>query len=687
MYYINYNGIDLTYIINVKEVEIPSLPTISHSSIEVFERDGSIYNGASFGTKSITIKFIIKANSNSEYDLFTKEVKNAFRTKKEAKLFCGRDDIYIWCVPVDDFIINELGNNCAEGEISFIAYDPYWHSIGQNSANNNMFNDFIVQNKSNVEVYPIINIGFANDSTFAQISNSSTGETILLGGIPSREGTTIKANETVFEDHMESTSGWANTSAPIDAGRSTGGRLAVTSAGVGLMCSSLPSSSDAIWKGACFKKDIGTSLIDFKIKVKMSHNSTGTNGDPYHPYLDDIQNETIISGNREPCYRVSAVNGAVLRLGTSNKSVPLLTIPYNEKIIGEVTGNWLKVTYSGKTGYCSMNYLTKSINDNTVTATQQNFVTINVTPIKGSPYESSTTKKTIPVGTLIRLYTDKTYSYSSEDGNKIYYKMSRPYEGVEGYVEAGNIKNASEYKVEYDEAPETADDKTGIVEIYGFSSNNVQLFKLSLCDDNEYYEFTYPVIKKNGKDFLVDKTIAPKPRTVTTSSNESQKVQYLLSGKYGDWNEFYGELYIERINNKWYAYVEKITNGNVSKVIRSDTIVDETNSSEALNYIVIYIGTTNSLEKSSCMCVSDIEIKTGAAINNETVYNFQRFEAGDIITIDNNVPTVYLNNVEMNNIVDIGSSFFSLVPGENLIKATSDDTNAIIDILWEDKYL
>ena len=54
---------------------------------------------------------------------------------------------------------------------------------------------------------------------------------------------------------------------------------------------------------------------------------------------------------------------------------------------------------------------------------------------------------------------------------------------------------------------------TGVLELYGFSANNTQLFKLSMIDDNEYYEFTYPLIKKNGEDFLIDKTIAPAPKT------------------------------------------------------------------------------------------------------------------------------------------------------------------------------
>ena len=73
LYYIKYNGVDLTEIINVKEVEIPSLPSMSHSSIDIFERNGSVYNGMNYGPRDINIKFIIKATNTEEYEQFVND--------------------------------------------------------------------------------------------------------------------------------------------------------------------------------------------------------------------------------------------------------------------------------------------------------------------------------------------------------------------------------------------------------------------------------------------------------------------------------------------------------------------------------------------------------------------------------------------------------------------------------------
>ena len=687
MYYIKYNEIDLTDMVKVREVEIPSLPTIEHSSIDIFERDGGVYNGASYGTREIRLTFIIKPDDKNDYEDYVRDVKRAFYTKEEARLFCGDENLYMWCVPVDEMRIAELGEGCAEAEVNLVSYDPYWYSVDQQGMNNDDKKNFTVDNESDANVYPIIQVGFTKDTTFFQIRNRSTNETILIGGIPEKEKDTIKKNTRVLKDAMETTSGWSNTSAPIDAGRSTGGTLSVTSDGKGLMCGNFGSASDgAVWHGACYKKSINTPVKDFKVRIRMRHNSTGVNGDPSHPYQNDT--ETPSSGSKKTYYKVTARSGLILRKSASTSSTKLLTMPYGTKLTGTVSKGWLNTTYNGKTGYCYAQYLKKVTSDDTVTTKQRNYVTMKSTAIRASASKKATNKKTIPAGKCIRCYYDTKYPTTGKDNVKgKFYKLAKPYDGTTGYVWIDNLVQADEYEVDYDPDIETADDKLGVVELYGFSANNVQLFKLSMVDDNEFYEFTYPLIRKNGKDFLKDKTIAPEPKKVTTYNGDTKKVKAILSGKYGSWNEFYGELYIERIKNKWYAYVSKIKEGEVVKTIKSKTVTDKDNQDEELSYIVIYFGTTGNAEKASGMAITDINVYTATKIEDNKEYNFQEFETGDILTIDNNVPAVYLNDEERNDLIDVGSAFFSLEPGENYIKIASDDDVPNVDIMWNDKYL
>ena len=687
MYYIKYNEIDLTDMVKVREVEIPSLPTIEHSSIDIFERDGGIYNGASYGTREIRLTFIIKPDDKNDYEDYVRDVKRAFYTKEEARLFCGDENLYMWCVPVDEMRIVELGEGCAEAEVNLVSYDPYWYSVDQQGMNNDDKKNFTVDNESDANVYPIIQVGFTKDTTFFQIRNRSTNETILIGGIPEKEKDTIKKNTRVLKDAMETTSGWSNTSAPIDAGRSTGGTLSVTSDGKGLMCGNFGSASDgAVWHGACYKKSIDTPIKDFKVRIRMKHNSTGVNGDPSHPYQNNT--EPPISGSKKTYYKVTARSGLRLRKSASTSSAKLLTIPYGTKLTGTVSKGWLKTTYNGKTGYCYAQYLKNVTSDDTVTSKERNYVTMKSTAIRASASKKATNKKTIPAGKCIRCYYDTKYPTTGKDDVKgKFYKLAKPYDGTTGYVWIENLVQANEYEVDYEPDIETADDKLGVVELYGFSANNVQLFKLSMVDDNEFYEFTYPLIRKNGEDFLKDKTVAPEPKKVTTYNGDTKKVKAILSGKYGSWNEFYGELYIERIKNKWYAYVSKIKEGEVVKTIKSKTVTDKDNQNEELSYIVIYFGTTGNAEKASGMAITDINVYTATKIEDNKEYNFQELEAGDMLTIDNSVPAVYLNDEERNDLIDVGSSFFPLEPGENYIKIASDDDVPNVDIIWNNKYL
>lgn len=687
MYYIKYNEIDLTDMVKVREVEIPSLPTIEHSSIDIFERDGGVYNGAGYGTREIRLTFIIKPDDKNDYEDYVRDVKRAFYTKEEARLFCGDENLYMWCVPVDEMRIAELGEGCAEAEVNLVSYDPYWYSVDQQGMNNDDKKSFTVDNESDTNVYPIIQVGFTKNTTFFQIRNRSTNETILIGGIPEKEKNTIKKNTRVLKDAMETTSGWSNTSAPIDAGRSTGGTLSVTSDGKGLMCGNFGSASDgAAWHGACYKKSINTPVKDFKVRIRMHHNSTGVNGDPSHPYQNDT--ETPSSGSKKTYYKVTARSGLILRKSASASSTKLLTIPYGTKLTGTVSKGWLNTTYNGKTGYCYVQYVKKVTSDSTTTSKERNYVTMKSTAIRSSASKKATNKKTIPAGKCIRCYYDTKYPTTGKDDVKgKFYKLAKPYDGTTGYVWIDNLVQANEYEVDYDPDIETADDKLGVVELYGFSANNVQLFKLSMVDDNEFYEFTYPLIRKNGKDFLKDKTVAPEPKKVTTYNGDTKKVKSILSGKYGSWNEFYGELYIERIKNKWYAYVSKIKEGEVVKKIKSKTVTDKVNQDEELSYIVIYFGTTGNTEKASGMAITDINVYTATKIEDNKEYNFQEFEAGDILTIDNSIPAVYLNDEERNDLIDVGSAFFSLEPGENYIKIASDDDVPNVDIMWNDKYL
>ena len=741
LYYIEYNGIDLTDIVAVREVEIPSLPSMSHSSIDMFERHGNVYNGLSYNNRDIRLVFIIQAKDPDDYDIYVNDVKRAFYTKEEAKLYCGDEKLYIWCVPEGDLYINELGSYCAECEVNLIAYDPYWYSDEVNVVNNvtdtvadnilgyKVDKKFTVETDCDIPVYPKISVGITKDTTFCQLENQTTGERILIGGIPTVEGTIKKAGTKLIEDDMNNTNGWSYETMPLDDNRkiASGTEFVSTESGIGIRCKNIGTSSNDDNKewygGSCchtLQTLTGTGVKDFRVRVCMCHQSYGVNGDPERPYETDTSSSSSSGTSTTTYYKVTPSVGLILRKSASTSSAKLLTMPCGTKLTysaslsanstySTISNGWAKVKYGGKTGYCYTKYLKKYTSSTTTStsATVKNFATLDAMAIRASASKTATNKKTIKTGACIRCYTTE-YTYKSGLYEYRYLKMAKSYEGYKGYVlyrkrkgsknDKGNVTfsdndtwteyliEGSEYTVDYEEEPDTADDKTGVVEVYGLSESKEQLFKLSMVDDNKYYEFTYPRITKNGEDFLIDKTVAPAPKTHTDYSDTGKKVETLLSGQYGDWNNFYGALGIERKNNVWSAYVQKIKDGEVIKEIKSKTVTDKINSGEKLKYIVIYIGTLGEEKDASGMSVTYVNVKTLADIDDTVTYNYQELEEGDVLDIDCSIPEVRLNGKDCSELIDIGSQFFALEPGENKIKVASDDTPSV-DITWNDKHL
>ena len=671
---------------------MPSLPTMSHSSIEMFERDGAVYNGMSYDTRSIRITFVIKKDNADDYETAVNDVKNAFATKEEAPLYLGKEDRYMWCVPIDDLYITEVGTYCATGEVNLIAYDPYWYDNEILSANSDS-KTITVDVEGDVETPPTIHIGAGSDASFYQIENITTGEKILLGEISrGTSSATKKKYETVLSDNMKSTSGWTQSNTNIDSGMATGGKIAVTSGGNGIKCGNFGSaSSGSKWHGACYMKSLPKTVKNFKVRVRMDHNSTGTNGDPSvkQPYKNDPDYGNVPN----TYYKTTAELN--LRKSASLKSKVLIVIPKGTKLEGTTEQGFLKTTYKDKTGYCSLSYLKKYTGSSGKTLTQQNFVTTMKTPIRSSAKKKSTNKGSIPIGKCIRCIVNP--SYVDKKAKITYYKLAKAYKGITGYVAKANLVDADDYQIVYDkETYKTADDKTGICTLFGYSSDGTQLFSLNLIDNNQYYEFTYPLIRKNGKAFLKDVTKAPEPKTTTTYSEQNGKLigtkKYKLSGAYGNWNDFYGELYIERLNNKWYAYVKKMVSNKdfeVTKTISSKTVTDTGNSDKDLSYVVLYIGTTGESNKACGMCIGHVEVKSDVSIGSDDPgdTNWQGFEEGDAIKIDCGNSIVEVNQIDAPEAIDIASDFFNLVPGENVIKVVTDDTDPSITITYDARYL
>ena len=209
---------------------------------------------------------------------------------------------------------------------------------------------------------------------------------------------------------------------------------------------------------------------------------------------------------------------------------------------------------------------------------------------------------------------------------------------------------------------------------------------MSMQDENSYFAFNYPCTTVGGRKFLADTNIAPTPlmNTSTTVSGNQLVVnkEYIRSGRAGDWNNFRGTLGIRRENGYWQAWFLKMEGGIVTKEFWSTHQKMSYAPTGKLSYLTLYIGSHDN--KPSDMSLQRLVVKNLTPQNPEEV-NIKKFQQGDVLKIDMYNNKVWLNDKPYNDI-DIGSQFFSLETGENVIKISSDK-GVHSNIIFNEKYL
>lgn len=685
---LNFNDIDLEQIINVISIEKPLISSRTNYSKDISSRHGEKYNGFKYGPKPIKVKADIKRNSEEEYQSALDELSSALDVQGECPLYIDDSGRFFFAVPEGDYEEDKICDGFGRIVIEFICYVPFAYTEEAKQFDG----DYLIEcvNEGNTDCHPVIDIGLSQDCHFVQVESLESNKKILIGTYPELANETIKEKATVLSDNCEQTTDWTAGSPSVDSNRATNGTLSVTNNGDGITAGDFGSkSTGATWYGTSARKNLGTQVKDFYVECIMKHNSTGTNGDPS---IGDNDTESSTSGSKKTYYKVTCTSLNV-RSGPGTKYKRVGSLKKNTKVYpSSISKGWAKITYKSKVAYVSTSYLKKCYSDNRVTASKRNYVTHQNTAIRSTYKYGSTNKCTIPAGKTIRcIYNPKYLDPTDKKKERYYYKLAEKYKGHTGYVAVKNLTEASDTYYEYEEELNTADDKTGMVELYGYTANNEKLFRIGLYDDNPYYEFTYPIIQVGSDDFLKDKTVAPAPKTKTTVSGSGDKLTVtkdnLLSGKYGDYNEFYGKLGIQRKDGKWKAWIYKIKDGaTVKQLLKGETKISGSPTGN-LAYIVAYFGTcAESPEKASGIAINHVSVKN---LNPKTMtnQNISIFEEGDVLRVDCYNNRIYLNDKPYSTKVDLGSQFFPLEVGENSIKISSDDTGLSSSVIFNERWL
>ena len=723
-YYVKYNDIDLTNMIKVREVNTTLTPPRENSTIDIWERAGEIYNGYRWETREITLSFLLMY-TEEEYDnnpLILEQgmadIKNCLNVDSPRKLYLNDPDKFIFAVPDGDIEVNELRYNCAEITIKFSCYDPFYYADTPKMVEGT--NRLVVQNEGDVPTDGIVTIGIDEDCHFVQLENLANNKKMLIGNFPmvSKPSKTDRTN--VLTDECLSTSGWSTGSTSIDSDRASTGSLAITEAGQGLMCGNFGSKGSTTWHGVSARRNLGTNIENFQVEAIVFNVSSGQGGDPSrtvdmtdpavkYSTEQHYSSYQVTEGSRTEQYKVIC-HALHIRAGAT-KSSKVLGYLKTGDIINPTQwaghkGLWGKIgTNPDKWCYCSPEYVQKTVSDTTTVKTVQvvnnvtvtkyvkNYYTTTSAEVREQPEKDSRIVCTIPAGEVVRVIDERLWEQDKDnDGNittsndEYWYKIETAWNGYWGYVKGTALSPANNVSIKYPVEPETADDKTGVIEVYGYDNNGVQLFKMSMTDENSYYEFNYPRTTIGGKEFLADTSIAPEPNMSSTNSVSNNQLvitkDYLLSGQYGSWNDFYGIFGIKRENGNWQAWYQKMEGGYVVKQYWSNYQQVTGSPTGNLSYITLYIGTNG--DKPADMSLQRLSVKNLTPQDPVTT-NIKKFQAGDVLKVDMYNNRVWLNDKLYNNI-EIGSQFFPLEVGENIIRITSDK-GTHSSVVFHEKYL
>lgn len=713
--YFNYDGTQVNDLAIVTKIEKPYIPEPSISTINVTSRDGEIFDGVKYNPIKITVSIAIIGDDENDYRTRVQCLHDLLSTKEEVPIkFC--ENITIYGMLNSDFVVTKKNDVASYADLELICNTPYSYSDNVIAFNvDEGSQKLTVENNGELDTLPYISIGFEKDAHFAQVQNNKTGEKILIGDYPHLELSTTKKEQTlILHNPCESVGTLTQSGANINADRGTGGAFTISSSGNSFILQSLGTGTDKV-KGACARIPLSKNIDEFKVMVRMQCRSSGINGDPNNIKSEQEKvKETVESGGKSYYYEVIA-SGVNYRTQPSTKGKSQGIIPKGTKLTDVTIQNgWAKVKYRTKTYYVSSKYLKQRVKDNSKSKVQEftvaNMMFVPTKTLTGAsgvvytkPNPNSKVECTIPYGSILRII-QRTYTYKPKDSNNesdtiSYYRIYKPWKDKNGkkhygYVKIENLKGyaAVDNSVDYSNDPAYADHKTGIAEVYGFDINGTQIFRLYLGDINPYFEYNQAEVSVSKKSILKTSNDSPKEDTdKTVDSNGKQITNHYMSGKHGNWNDVNAYFTLTRKKTgKSYVYsaqVQKNDNGKFTQSISANNKRSSDYSTNELSYLAIYIGTmADSLENACGVGISDIKVYE-LNPESEQQENIKYFEAGDKVDLDFENGDCYVNNELRNDLVDIGSTYFPIQPGEVELQVVSDDTAASMGVLIKERWL
>lgn len=345
--FLNFGGKELTDFIKIREVKRPLLAERENYSIDINSMNGSVYTGHKYKSKTIEVDFAIVCKTSSQYFEFVRTLGDMLDTETPTKLVIGDEpDKYYYAVLDGATELDQLMST-GLGTIRFLCHNPLAYSDSHKIFEADSDGVVTVENNGSAKTQPLINIEFSKDAHFVQVVNY-TSDAILIGNRVDVDKTSTKPSTVVLNEPCETTTNFTASGNVLDSGREVTGNCTINGGGYGICCANYGDGEK--WHGGALRRNIGTSLEEFEIEVRVEHDSKGS--------VKGHGSNSNTKPSNGSKYTVTAKPSLRVRSGRGSSYKKLTSIPKGKIVtVTDISKGWGKVTYNSKTGYCDMTYL------------------------------------------------------------------------------------------------------------------------------------------------------------------------------------------------------------------------------------------------------------------------------------------------------------------------------------------
>ena len=660
-----FNNIDLEMFVKVISIDTTLMSERVNNFLDPPSKNGRYYQNSKYDYKEITITFDIKSDTEEDCKDIIDTLSSIFDVSEEKELVIDDNERVYLAIPDGKFSKEKITKGMRRIKTSFICPIPFSHNSDAKIFNGGK--KITVTNEGNTSTPAIVEVDFNGEATYCQIDGQD-GKAILVGEYPSLVNEKKEKNSTIVDEPCETTEKFVSVTGEVDAKRTITGTIQPNDGGSSWCIQAADYGSGDDWHGPALRYNLPSNITDFECSMYFYHDSTGK------LEYNEFGSTNVTEKTK---YKVTSTT-VKLKEKRLSSSKTLLSIKKGVYLTAdEIVNGWIKTTYSSQTGWIKISTGLKK-----VTVTTANYYTKQSVSLRATGSKKAKLLATIPKGTCIVVYPN------SKQGK--YTKAT--YKGQTGYVYTDYIIEGDKVQIETDKEVDTAEDKMGIVECYGLDQKGNKLFKVMICDENEYFEATYPLVQIGNIEFLKDSEFnIPKidPIITTSGSDDSLTVTKKTprSGKTGNWNEFKGHFTVRRENNEWYAEVVKYNEaGEIVKTLPSERMKSDKFPLGDLNHIVIFFGKYADKKVVDTMTFNRLVIEKLNEDGEDENIDTTIFKQGDTLKVDFANNEVYINNVKNMEHVDIGSNFFEILPGEYNLKISSD-ADITSSIIFNERWL